>query len=102
MTIGRIERGTPSAWKRSRSEIPNTTYGMTSGLRRNAETAALPAKRRRASAIEASVPRTTAAALESAATIALVSSAPSTSGSVRNWWYQVSVNPLSGNVGNTE
>ena len=46
--------GTPSVWKRSSSEIPNTTYGMTSGLRSSAETSALPRNRRRASAIDAS------------------------------------------------
>ena len=37
--------------------------------------------------------------LETAATIALVSSAACMSEFVRNWWYQWSVKPLSGNVG---
>ena len=44
----------------------------------------------------------TAPTLESAATAALVFSAPWRSGFVRNWWYQRSVNPLSGNVGKAE
>ena len=77
ITTVRIERGIPSVWKSRSSEIPNTTYGITSGLSSSAETGALPLKRRRTSAIEASMPSTTAPTLESAATIALVSSAPS-------------------------
>src|SRR5919204_3415671 len=102
ITTVRIERGTPSWWKRRSSEIPKTTYGITSGLRRSAETAARPPKRRRVSAIEESTPSTTAPALESAAMIALVSRAPRRSEFVRNWWYQCRVNPLSGNVGTAE
>src|SRR5262249_23051067 len=61
-----------------------------------------PRKRPRVSPMEASVPSTTATTLESAATIALVSSAPRRSAFVRNWWYQCSVNPLSGNDGSCE
>jgi len=34
--------------------------------------------------------------------IALVCSAPLRSALVRNWWYQWSVNPLSGNDGSSE
>ena len=40
--------------------------------------------------------------LEIAATIALVSSAERRSALTRNWWYQCSVNPLSGNDGSCE
>src|SRR5919198_476355 len=78
---------------------PNTRYGITIGLRSSAETAAWPWKRRRVSAIAASRPSTTAPALERAATIALVSSAPLRSGVGRNWWYQWRVKPESGNDG---
>src|ERR687887_1528915 len=102
ITTVRIERGTPSWWKSRSSEIPKTTYGITSGLRRSAETAALPRKRRRVSPIAASTPRTTAPVLESAAMIALVSSAPLRSELVRNSWYQWKVKPLSGNDGTAE
>ena len=66
------------------------------------ETAAFPRKRRRVSAIEDSTPSTTAPRLETAATIALFSSAPRSSEFVRNWWYQWSVKPESGNVGTAE
>ena len=45
------------------------------------------------------MPSTTAPTLESAATIALVSSALRRSALARNSWYQWSVNPLSGNDG---
>src|SRR5262249_30170216 len=62
----------------------------------------LPRKRRRVSAIAASTPSTTAPALERAATIALVSSAPFRSEFVRNSWYQWRVKPLSGNDGTSE
>jgi hypothetical protein len=62
----------------------------------------LPTKRRRARAIEASTPRTTAPALEIAATSALVHSAPLRSGFEANWWYHRVVNPLSGNAGMSE
>src|ERR687888_73263 len=99
ITTVRIDRGTLSWWKRRSSEIPKTPYGITSGLRSSAETAARPRKRRRVSAIAASRPSTTAPALERAATIALVSSAPLRSGVGRNWWYQWRVKPESGNDG---
>src|ERR671935_1292134 len=102
ITTVRIERGTPSWWKRRSSEIPKTTYGITSGLRRSAETAARTRKRRRVKAIEASTPRTTAPALESAAMIALVSKAPLRSELTRNSWYQCNVKPESGNEGTAE
>ena len=59
-------------------------------------------KRRRTSAIEASTPSSTAPMLEIAATTALVSSAERRSALTRNWWYQCSVNPLSGNEGSCE
>src|SRR5712691_10742091 len=75
---------------------------MTSGLSSSAVTEDLPKKRRRASAIEARIPSRTAPTLESAATIALVSSAALRSEFVRNWWYQWSVKPLSGNEGTCE
>jgi hypothetical protein len=61
-----------------------------------------PLKLRRASTTDARIPSTTAPMLESAATIALVSSAARRSGFVRNWWYQCSVKPLSGNDGTCE
>ena len=48
------------------------------------------------------MPSRTAARLESAATIALVASAPLRSALARNWRYQWSVNPLSGNDGSAE
>ena len=79
--------------------MPNTTYGITSGLSRNAERSALPRKRRRASAIDASVPRNTAPMLVSAAMTALVSSDERRSVLSMNSWYQCSVKPLSGNAG---
>ena len=41
ITTVRIERGTPIEWKRRSNEIPNTTNGITSGLRRSAETGRL-------------------------------------------------------------
>ncbi|TML05696.1 MAG: hypothetical protein E6G36_01880 [Actinobacteria bacterium] len=102
ITTVRIERGMPTAWKKSSSEIPKTTYGITSGLSRSAETAAFPTKRRRTSTTEASTPSTTAPTLESTATRALVPNAALRSGLVRNWWYHFSVKPLSGNDGNSE
>ena len=102
MTTVRIDRGTPIVWKRRSSEIPKTTYGITRGLRSNAETAARPLMRRRVSATEARTPSTTAPTLEIAAMIALVCSAALRSPLVRNWWYQWSVNPLSGNDGSSE
>ena len=40
--------------------------------------------------------------LESAETIALVSSAPLRSGFVRNSWYQCNVKPVSGKAGKSE
>src|SRR6266576_899240 len=102
MTTVKIERGMPTVCKRSSKEIPKTTYGITRGLRSSAETAALPLTRRRVSATDASTPSTTAPTLEIAAMIALVSSAPLRSPLVRNWWYQWSVNPLSGKDGSSE
>src|SRR5437667_311687 len=102
ITTVRIDRGIPSVWKSSSSEIPNTTYGITSGLSNSAETADLAGKRRRTSAIEASTPSTTAPTLESAAMTALVSRAPLRSEFERNARYQWNVNPLSGNDGISE
>src|SRR3954469_3147250 len=102
ITTVSTERGIPAAWKKSSSEIPNTTYGITSGLSSSAEIGDFSRKRRRTSAIEASTPSSTAPMLEIAATTALVSSAESRSALTRNWWYQCSVNPLSGNEGNCE
>ena len=74
ITTVRIERGIPAAWKSSSSEIPKTTYGITSGLeqqRRDGrlapEAAARRARSRRARRAA------TAPMLEIAATIALVS-----------------------------
>src|SRR5438552_6847901 len=69
ITTVRTERGTPSVWKSRSSEIPKTTKGITSGLRRSDVTSALARKRLRATAIDASVPSRTAPTLESAATI---------------------------------
>ena len=102
MTTVKIDRGIPIVWNRSSKEIPKTTYGMTSGLRSSAETAALPLMRRRVSATDASTPSTTAPTLEIAAMTALVCSAPLRSALLRNWRYQWSVNPLSGNAGSSE
>jgi hypothetical protein len=53
---------------------------MTSGLRSSADVGARPKKRLRASAIAARSPRTTATTLESAATFALVTIEPLSSG----------------------
>ena len=89
-------------WNRRSKEIPKTTYGITRGLKSNAETRALPRKRRRVMAIDASTPSKTAPMLENSAMIALVSSAPLRSELTRNSWYQWRVNPLSGNVGTCE
>src|SRR3954469_12310826 len=102
ITTVSTERGIPTAWKKSSSEIPNTTYGITSGLNSSAETGDLRRKLRRTSAIEASTPSSTAPMLEIAATSALVSSAERRSALTRNWWYQCSVNPLRGNDGSAE
>jgi hypothetical protein len=101
MTVG-TPRGIPSWWKRSSSEIPKTTYGITSGLSSSAETTALPRKRRRTSAIDERTPNSTAPRLVRAAMIPLVSSASLRSVLTRNSWYQWSVKPLSGNVGTSE
>ena len=68
ITTVRIDRGIPTAWKKSSSEMPKTTYGITSGLSSRAETGDLRRKRRRTSAIEASTPSSTAPTLEIAAT----------------------------------
>ena len=102
MTMVRNESETPTAWKSSSSEIPKTTYGITSGLSRSAETGLLPRKACRTSTIEARMPSATAPALDRAAIFALVARAFCRSEFVRNWWYQCSVNPLSGNDGSCE
>jgi hypothetical protein len=99
MTTVRIERGIPTVWKRRRSEIPKTTYGMTSGLRRSADTGAFARKLRRTSAIAARTPSSTAPRLESDAMTALVQSAPLRSELPRNWPYQWIVKPLRGKDG---
>src|SRR6266576_713802 len=102
ITTVSTERGTPIVWKNRSSEIQKTTYGITSGLRSSAETADLPRKRRRVSAIAASKPSTTAPVLDSAAMIPLVSSAALRSELTRNSWYQWRVKPESGNEGTAE
>jgi ABC-type nitrate/sulfonate/bicarbonate transport system ATPase subunit len=102
ITTVMIERGIPSRWKSRSSEIPNTTYGITSGLRRSAEAAALPRKRRRTSAIEARIPSATAPTLETAAMIALVSSAPLSSALAMNSRHQCRVKSPRGNDGTSE
>ena len=77
-------------------------YGITSGLRSSADTAAMPRNRRRVRASDARMPSVTAPMLERTATIALVRSAVWRSESWRNWRYQSSVKPLSGKVGRSE
>src|SRR5262249_33722294 len=89
-------------WKRSSNETPKTTYGITSGLSKSADTALLPRNRRRVSANDASTPRATAPVLDSAATIALVSSAPFRSEFERNSRYQFKVKPESGKLGTAD
>src|SRR5262249_4291665 len=89
-------------WKRSSNETPKTTYGITSGLSKSADTALLPRNRRRVSANDASTPRATAPVLDSAATIALVSSAPFRSEFERNSRYQFKVKPDSGKLGTAD
>ena len=93
------DRATPSWWKSSSSEIPKTTYGITSGLSSSAETAGLAQMRLRVSASEARMPRITAPVLENAATIALVCSAPRRSPFEMKSRYQRSVKPESGKLG---
>ena len=73
--------------------------GITSGVSRSAVTTPLPRNGRRESAIEARTPSATAMTLENAATIALVLSAACISPFVAKSRYQLSVKPLSGNVG---
>src|ERR1700757_576294 len=102
ITMVSSERGTPSVWKSRSSETPKTTYGITSGLNRSADTALLPRNRRLVSASDASTPSATAPVLDRAATIALVSSAPFKSGFERNSRYHFNVKPESGKLGTAD
>ena len=90
-------------WNSSSSEIPKTTYGMTSGLeqqRRDERLAAEAPPRERDRGEDAE--HDGAEARQHRDQRARLAAPRADRAFVKNWWYQWSVKPLSGNVGTSE